>query len=250
MAAKEDWFEDDEFWAETAPFMFHEQRLANAPLEAEQVCGLLDLSAGGRILDLCCGPGRHSLALARQGFAVTGIDRTRRYLEQARRLAQAEDLEIEFVKDDMRRYRADDRFDAAISLYTSFGFFDDPQDDRRVIENLYASLRKGGGLVIETMGKEVLARLFRERDWSREENGTLFLEERKILPDWSGVEIHWILVRDGKVRDFPLRLRLYSAVELSGLLRECGFHEVTTYGTLAGDPYDHQAKRLVAVARK
>ncbi|MFH1143389.1 MAG: class I SAM-dependent methyltransferase [Candidatus Eisenbacteria bacterium] len=249
MTAGQDWFEDDAFWSEMAPYMFHEQRMAATPIEVDQLLALLELPPGAGILDLCCGPGRHSLELARRGYRVTGVDRTAAYLESARRQGQAENLEIEFVQADMRAFRRAASFDAALNLYTSFGFFSDPADDRRVLENIRASLNPGGMLVIETMGKEVLARTFRERDWHREDDGALFLEERTLLADWSALEARWILIRGAARREHGFRLRLYSAAELRDLIHDVGFGAVRACGSLAGVPYDHQARRLVMVAR-
>jgi SAM-dependent methyltransferase len=245
------WYEDDGFWEATAPYLFNQRRLDATHEQVDQVLELLQIEPGAQVLDLCCGPGRHSLELARRGFSVTGVDRTTLYLEQARKQAQIEKLSAEFIQEDMRRFRQPDGFNAAINLYTSFGYFDDPADDRHVLANLFSSLKQDGTLVMEMMSKEVLARIFRERDWWQDEgDGTLFLEERKLTSDWTRVESRWILVRDGTQREFTLTLRLYAASELTVLLEDCGFETVEIYGGLEGEPYDHTAKRLVAVARR
>jgi 2-polyprenyl-3-methyl-5-hydroxy-6-metoxy-1,4-benzoquinol methylase len=72
--------------------------------EVEQIASLLELHAGVSICDLCCGVGRHSLELARHGLNVTGVDRTALYLEQARKKAEAEGLDVRFVREDMRSF--------------------------------------------------------------------------------------------------------------------------------------------------
>jgi hypothetical protein len=99
------------------------------------------------------------------------------------------------------------------------------------------------------MGKEIIARIFRERDWS-EEDGVLLLEERRVSDDWSWMSNRWIVVEDGVRTDFELSHRLYSARELKSLFTDVGFREVTTYGDFEGSEYDHTAQRLVVVARK
>jgi SAM-dependent methyltransferase len=243
------WYEKDEFWETMANLMFAGPRWAAAPVEIEEVVALLRVKPPATILDLCCGPGRHSLELARRGFHVTGVDRTLSYLEKARQQAAAEKLEIEFVQEDMRRFSRPDAFDGVINLFTSFGYFENPAEDRQVLVNLHRSLKPGGALVMDTVGKEVLARIFRERDW-REEDGVILLEERRISHDWSWIDNRWILLKDQSRREFRVSHRIYSAAELSGLLKDCGFASVETYGDLAGSPYDHLATRLVTVARK
>jgi SAM-dependent methyltransferase len=243
------WHEQDEFWETVAPILFGPRRWADTPAEVEKVVSLLGIGPGAHILDLCCGVGRHSLELARRGFRVTGVDRTRLYLDRASEQAKEEGLKIEFVQDDMRTFCRPDAFDVVINLFTSFSYFEDPEEDRQVLLNVYRSLKPGGVFLLEMMGKEILARIFRERDW-REEDGVLILEERKISQNWSWIENRWIIIKGNHRTELRLSHRLYSAVELTSLLTGCGFAHVDAYGDLAGSAYDHMAKRLVIVARK
>jgi len=235
------WHEDDDFWEMTAPLMFTEARWTAAQEEIDRVVALLGLEAGASILDLCCGPGRHSLELARRGYAVTGVDRTAAHLEKARKRAEAEGLTVEFVQEDVRRFCRPEAFDGAVNLFTSFGYFEDPADDALVAANIWRSLRGNGRLVMDVMGKEVLARKFRERDWD-EQNGVIRIAERKICKDWTWIENRWIILRGEGRREFKVSHRLYSAAELRALLLDCGFESANIY--------DHEAKRLVAVAHK
>jgi SAM-dependent methyltransferase len=202
-----------------------------------------------KILDLCCGIGRHSLEFARRGFHVTGVDRTKSYLDKARQKAKTEKLNIEFINEDMRKFCRADTFDVVINMFTSFGYFEDADNDRQVVENVYRSLKSDGKFLIEIMGKELVARDFRERDWN-EINGVIILEDRKLLNNWEKIESRWIILKDGQQVEHKFVLRLYSAVEISSLLKQCGFSDVEIYGSLEGINYDHKANRLVAVARK
>ncbi len=244
------WHDDDRFWEKTRDRMFHRRRWETAPAEVEAALRLLGVPEGASILDLPCGPGRHALELARRGFQVTGVDRTAAYLDEARRRSQEANVQVEWIEADMRDFRRPGAFDAIINLFTSFGYFEDPAEDRRVAENFFASLKPGGRLLMDMMGKEVLARVFRERDWHEEEDGTLFLEERTITRDWSWLENRWIAIRGSRREEFRLGLRLYSAAELGKLLNDVGFVEIQAYGSLEGGPYDHTARRLVMLAHK
>jgi SAM-dependent methyltransferase len=243
------WYEQDTFWNTVASVLFTERRWSDAPTEVERVVSLLELEPGAHVLDLCCGVGRHSLELARRGFQVTGVDRTQPYLDRASRQAEAEGLKAEFVQEDVRNFCGPDTFDAAVNLFTSFGYFEDPEEDRQVATNVYRSLKSGGAFLIDMMGKEILARVFRERDWD-EENGVLILEERKITKNWSWMESRWIIFADNNRAEVNFAHRIYSAVELASLLTDCGFAHVDAYGDLEGSAYDHLARRLVVVARK
>lgn len=244
------WHEDDRFWQESAPWLFRQARWERSGEEVEQVIALLDLASGASVLDMGCGPGRHSLELAERGFRVTGVDRTSMYLEEARRRAQDAGLKVDWIQADMREFSGPDAFDAAINLFTAFGYFEDGAEDRRVLQNLLVSLKPGGRLVIDLMGKEILARIFQARDWELKEDGSMILYERRIAQDWSWVENTWILVQEGQSQQFELGHRLYSAAELKSLLKDVGFDEVQAFGGLDGSPYDQHAKRLVVVAER
>jgi SAM-dependent methyltransferase len=99
-----EWHEQDEFWEALEGWLFDEERLSETPREVSEAIGLLGLEPRARILDLCCGPGRHSIELARRGYRVVGVDRTARYLEAARRRTAEEGLSIEFVAVERREY--------------------------------------------------------------------------------------------------------------------------------------------------
>jgi ubiquinone/menaquinone biosynthesis C-methylase UbiE len=229
--------------------MFSEQRWERVPEEAERIIALLGIEPGASVLDLCCGPGRHSLELARRGFRVTGVDRTASYLEQARTKAHEEGLDIEFVQEDMRAFCRPDAFEGTINVFTSFGYFEDPAEDRKVLANLYRSLKPGGCVLLDTIGKEVLARIYQARDW-QERDGILLLQERNVQSNWGWMEIRWIMIEGTERKEFTLGHRLFSATELMALFKEAGFTSVDAYGNLEGAPYDQTARRLIVVARK
>ncbi len=246
---KKPWYEDESFWRTFESTMFDRERLGAAAGEIEQIIELLDVEKGARMLDLCCGIGRHSLELARRGYQVVGVDLTEEYLAKARRQAETEHLNVEFIRSDMRRFCLPEGFDAVINMFTAFGYFQNPDDDKRVLTNIYRSLREGGKLIIDVMGKEVLARIFQRRRWE-EQDGRILLCECKLCRNWSWAENRWILLEGGDRREFRFGHRIYSAVELSGLLTDCGFSCVSVHGDLSGVDYDDNAKRLIAVAIK
>jgi SAM-dependent methyltransferase len=243
------WHDSDEFWGTTAPFMFTGARWDSAQDEVDQVIRLLGVEPGAQLLDLCCGPGRHSLALAGSGFRVTGVDRTAVYLEKARKKAEENKLSVEFIQEDIRTFNRPSAFDASFSLFTSFGYFENPKENQRVLLNLYESLKEGGKLLLDVMGKEVLARIFQERDWI-EQDGVYFLQEREVSRDWGWMVNRWILLQGAQKREFEVSHWLYSATELSLMVREAGFGVVEVFGSLDGIPYDNNARRLVVVAQK
>jgi SAM-dependent methyltransferase len=244
------WYERDELWVKMGQVMFGGQRMEMAVAEVDSLIQLLEISAEDRILDLCCGIGRHSNELARRGYGVTGVDRTKSYLEIARGTAKNEGLSTEFVHMDMRDFVREDSFDVVLSMFTSFGYFDDDSQQMTVLDNVFRSLRPGGRFIIETMGKEVLARIFQEADWSEGDYG-IHLERRKPTDDWGKMENTWILIsKDGTRHEWNVTHYLYSAVELKSLLSSAGFEDVKAYGGLDGSTYDNTARRLAVVGMK
>ena len=246
-----EWFEDDSLWRELYPVLFPEERLRLGEEEVPKVLRLAGLPemTDAAALDLCCGPGRHALPLARRGLRVTAVDRTPFFLERARERAQAAGLTVEFVEADMREFRRAAAFDLALSLFTSFGYFAARDEDLQVLRNVRASLRPRGVLVMDVAGKEWLARHFEATRSRTLEDGSLFVDRCQVVDDWTRVENEWILIKDGRARTLRLRLNVYSGQELKDRLLQAGFARVDLYGSLDGVPYDREATRLVAVAR-
>lgn len=242
------WGDEEELWELAAPAVFAADRTTDARRDVDAVMRLLALQRGARVLDMCAGQGRHAIELAQRGMRVTAVDRSRTYLDVARESARAAGVELELVREDMRRFVAPQTFDAALNLYTSFGYFDGEEENRRVASNMRASLVPGGGAVFELRGKEVLAAKGATLSWT-EAGGVLLLEEPRVGPDWEWVEYRFVLVREGVTRRYRVRHRLYSGVELRMTLHAAGFVDVTLYGGFDGRPYDDHAELLVAVAR-
>ncbi|HSL21446.1 MAG TPA: class I SAM-dependent methyltransferase [Vicinamibacterales bacterium] len=245
-----EWFEDPAFWETFFPYIFSDERLRFAPDDVERVITLVGAPAPQDVLDLACGTGRHAAAFARKGWRVTGVDRTRAALDAARTHAEQAGLDIEFVECDMREFRRPASFDLIVNLFTSFGYFEDPADDVRVLRNMHEALRPGGALVIDVMGKEVLARVLQETRSTVASDGTLMIWRTATAADWTRVNGEWYAIKAGIVRSFRVDHSIYSGAELRALLGRAGFSGVRLYGDLDAHEYGIAASRLVAVARK
>ncbi|TBR21670.1 class I SAM-dependent methyltransferase, partial [bacterium] len=112
---------------------------------------VLGLKPGTRLLDICCGVGRHSLPLARAGMDVTGLDVSPVYLAEARRRAKKAGLSVRLVRGDMRRANFAAEFDAAMNLWTSFGYFSTAAEDLAALRAARAALKPGGLFLLETI---------------------------------------------------------------------------------------------------
>lgn len=156
---------------------------------------------------------------------------------------------MEFVQEDMRTFRRSNHFDLALNLNTSFGYFEDQADDLLALQNIHASLLPEGSLVLQTIGTEVLKRIYQHRDWTEIE-GSFFLQERRPTEDWGRMDVRLIKFASGQKEEWSFTHRLFSAEQLANQMRDAGFRSVKTYGDFEGGPYDETAHALVVVAQK
>ena len=238
---------DEEFWTEFKNLLFAEEKLESSKEEIEKITDLANLEAGMKVLDMPCGVGRHSIELQKKGFEVVGVDKTKDYIEDAK--AEDESGDIEFVREDMKDFRRENSFDAAINWWNSFGYFEDREDDRQMLENIHISLKKGGVFLMDLWSKELTAMNDFQKYWS-ETDGIYNMEEGKVRDDWKKVERTWIKVENGETVEYTWEQRLYAASELEQMLKQVGFSTVKFYGNVKGDEYNGEADRLILVARK
>jgi SAM-dependent methyltransferase len=245
-----EWFEDETLWRELYPYVFPADRVAAAPAQVSQILSLAAVTEGA-VLDLCCGPGRHSLELARRGFTVTGVDSSPFLLERAREKADAASLAVEWVLDDMRQFQRPGTFDLACNLFTSFGYFEREEDNLRVLCNVSESLRDGGTLVMDMVGKERVVRQGLNEQRTEFADGVVLIQQPNVNQDWTRMHLEWTVTKPAaESRTYRFEHHLYSGSELQSRLLSCGFSRVRLFGDLQGSPYGPDATRLVAVARK
>ncbi len=244
-----EWFESTDFWVDLYPYMFKPETFERAGEEVRLILELIGVDTP-RVLDLCCGPGRHAVAMAQAGHEVTGVDLTPFLLERARERAAEAGVDIEWIQADMREFVRPGAFELCINMFTAFGYFDDKDEDLLVLENIHASLAPGGVLLMDVVGKERLARIFSPTTSEELPGESVLVQRHEIFDDWTRIRNEWILIKDGVIKTFEFHHTLYSGQELKERMFQAGFESVALYGDLAGDLYDTNAKRLVAVARK
>jgi SAM-dependent methyltransferase len=150
----------------------------------------------------------------------------------------------------MREFRRESEFDAVIHWWNSFGYFETREDNLEVLENMKASLKEGGGLVMEIWSKELFAQKGLDKRWSEQDQDTFLLEEHEVKDDWNKVESTWIRATEEGLNKVEWSKKIYSAKELEDMLEEAGFSEIEFYGTLEEDPYNFEAERLFVKAMK
>lgn len=218
----------------------------------EQVRFLLEATGADpswRVLDLCCGNGRCLRPLARFGVRAVGLDLSRAYLEQAKEAGDEQGASAALIRGNMRALPFGERFDLVISMFTSFGYFDDPGDNQRVLDEIARVLRPGGLFLIDLVNRDWVIRNFQPRGWTELDEGYL-LEERRFDPERNMMVNRWISSLPDAVREVHLTHYMYSAHELSGMLGQAGLELSKLFGGLDGRPFVFDSHRLVALARK
>jgi len=218
--------------------------------EAARLIDVMGLPSGARLLDVPCGQGRHAHLLAEAGYDVDGLDYSKELLAKAKQRGTGRTLR--YTRGDMRHLPAKwtGRFDAVLNLFTSFGFFAEPADDRRVIAE-FARVLKPDGLLVWYGGNRdgVMAR-FLERDWWQTTDETLIAQERSFDPLSGILTVHTVWSGRKNRGSREHRIRLYTPTRLAELCAEAGLYVEAAYDGLRDRPLVRSSSEMLVVARK
>ena len=248
-----EWYNDPKYWEANRSFIWSKKRVEMSEAAAEKIAALLDMKSGESILDMACGFGRHSLALSKRGYSVTGIDLNTNFINEARKKAIDLNLDARFNCADMLGFVESDSFDNIIFMYNSFGYFLDPEDDKKVLQNSLLSLKPGGKLILQVPNREGIMRSRSSRNfryWHEEDNGKIRLEEATANDDWTWNTTRWIILDGIERQEYTYGMRLYDKIELCALLSSIGFCEIKTFSSISGKPYSKDVPQIVLVAQK
>ena len=223
--------------------------VGKAPMEAAFVVRQLKLKKGAALLDLCCGPGRHAVEFARKGLAVTGYDLCADYLEEAAARARKKRVSLRLLRGDMRRLKFKGGFDAAVNLFTSFGYFQNVSDDLKTLRGVARALKPGGLFIMDIIHGDFVRNNFTPRSW-HDLGGHYQLEETALTGD--GAFNTWtnIYKKTGKILKRSFFSRLYNKPRLSAALGKAGLKPLKFWGDFRGRPLSAKSNRLIVLARK
>jgi SAM-dependent methyltransferase len=219
---------------------------------AQEVAGvmtMLELRRGARILDLCCGQGRHAVPLAGAGYRMTGLDRSSYLLAQAQRAAGEAGIEVHWVRGDMRWLPWREQFDACVNLFTAFGYFEDDAENEQVLRQVYNVLKPGGTFLLDVSNRDYhLLRLW-PNGWRRHGRAVI-LEDTDFDPITCRFTMTFTWAEGAKWESLTHSVRHYTAPELAGMLKRAGLTPVAFHGDFDGSDFDLYTKRLIVVSRK
>jgi ubiquinone/menaquinone biosynthesis C-methylase UbiE len=221
--------------------------------EAEFIVNVLKLDSNSRVLDLCCGFGRHTHEISNLiNCQIVGIDLSDEYLSIARKKYSAPN--IKYLKGDMRNIQIKEQFDAVTNLFTSFGFFESDEDNEKVIQQVNKSLKNGGLFLLDIENKfnfvlnDVLKK---EYHWQQIDNHKYcFIFNEYDLANEREIFNAKIIESDKEEINVGYNIRLYSLPELKSLFKRNGLELINFWGDFDKSEYSIHSRRLITLAKK
>lgn len=243
---------------------FYDQHLATLLLvpasgkEVLQTCDFLEkvlkLNPEDRIFDQCCGTGRLSIELGLRDFSITGIDQADIYIQQAKRDATTHKIDAHYATADAFIYETDKLCDAAFNWWTSFGYSDDDQQNVKMLQRAYTSLRPGGLFALDYMNVPNLYRNFQPSMITRrktDDGELVLLRESRIDSQLDILHKKWTYhLPSGEKVEHDSSTRLYTPRQLRQLFMESGFHDMHFYGDTDYSPLSLQSPRCIITGNK
>ena len=241
---KGDWFET---WFDTSYYhiLYQNRDFSEAERFINNLLGHLNLSKNANCLDLACGKGRHSIFINKKGYKVTGVDLSANSISEAKPF---ENETLSFDTHDMREVYKENAYDVIFNLFTSFGYFDDYQDNLKVLNSINKMLVNDGLVVIDFMNADfVLDHLVQK------EVKTLDGIDFNITKSYDGKHIFKNIdfSDKGKEHHFQEKVQAIKKEEFESLLEEAGFEIQNIYGDFSLSPFNKKdSDRLIIIAKK
>jgi len=242
-----EWFED---WFDTNDYLnvYRHRNEQDAKKLVNLILQNVIIPPGSKVLDMACGTGRHSILFAENGFSVTAVDLSKNLLSIAKESSRAAGVIINFVHSDIRSFCLSTKFNLAVNLFTSFGYFEDECDNFLILKNAYDHLFENGYFVIDFFNRRYVEdNLIPEsRDEIFDEN---IIQRRSI--EGNRVEKQIIIRKNGSEKLFHESVRMYRKEELFKALKAEGFKIRKFFGDSSGKSFDLESSpRIIIIAQK
>lgn len=241
---KSEWFET---WFDTTYYhiLYQNRDFTEAERFINNLLGYLNLSKNANCLDLACGKGRHSIFINKKGYKVTGVDLSENSISEAKPF---ENETLSFDTHDMREVYKENTYDVIFNLFTSFGYFDDYEDNLKVLNAVNKMLVKDGLVVIDFMNAYFVLDNLVEKEIK-----TLDGIDFQITKSYDGKHIFKNIdfSDQGTEYHFQEKVQAIKKEEFEMLLKEAGFEIQKIYGDFSLSPFNRkESDRLIIIAKK
>jgi len=218
--------------------------------EVESLLKLLTPRSSDLILDVCCGDGRHAHLLADAGLRVVGLDRSIAFTREAAAKKPAAGGYPFIVRADMRQIPFRSVFTIVLNLFNSFGYLDDPADDRRALAEMARCLRPGGRLLLETRNKNFQIAGVPFSAPTRLADGDQALVRVFYDPVSRQLKSRWTRIGPPETLYAESAIRLYSPEEFMDMFAAAGLRVLELYGDYDQRPFLDSHRKLLILAQK
>ena len=242
-----EWFKE---WFNTKEYLevYQHRNDADAKELFTLIMNNIQIQKDGKVLDLACGAGRHSILFAKMGFDVTAVDLSENLLKVAKANAHFEDVKVRFIEADLRHFWLNEKFDLIVNLFTSFGYFENDEENFSIFSTASGLLKPGGFFVFDFMNRGYV-----ENFLVKESKGQIASEEitqkRRIEGDRVIKDI--IICNNGDTKTFYESVKMYRLNELKLAITEKGLAIKETFGDFKGNKYiEESSPRIIIIAQK
>jgi SAM-dependent methyltransferase len=220
-----------------------------AQKECEFIKKMLDMRPEHEILDIPCGFGRHAAEFTRQGYKITGMEYHPVQIKKAKEYMENEGVSFDIIQADMRNIPHKNRYDRLYNFFTSFGYFND-EENEKTIGQFHEALKPGGLLLIETMNRDFDLKIDSDRSIWRKVDGSIELNTQNLDPLTSILTVNRVIINiDKSIYETQFQLRVYSPHELISILKKHNF-EIVKICDREGNDIKIYSSRIVMVAKK
>ncbi len=240
MTKKKEWFVS---WFDTNYYhtLYKHRDYKEAENFMRNLVSFLQLKKEAVLLDLACGKGRHAIYLNSLGYNVVGADLSKNSIKKAKK---HENNSLKFVEHDMRNPFTS-KFDVILNLFTSFGFFEDDNEDIASLQNIKNGLNEHGVAVIDFMNcKKVISNLIPEEILLIE--GITFKINRYVEKGFIVKEINF--EADGEKHTYYEKVKNLDFQKINSYLNSVGFRIKHTFGNYQLDDFNEESSdRLILI---
>lgn len=238
-----DWFSTDEYL-----YVYRHRNEEDADKLVKLILDNVKLKKFSEILDIACGAGRHSILFAQKGLKVTAIDLSKKLIHLAKQSSNELKLKINFIICDLRALPIVKQFDLVVNLFTSFGYFDDDDENYNIVRTAFKHTKKNGYFILDYFNSAFVRNNLIPVTVENLPGGMITqhrsIEGNRVIKKIS------VENKNGK-KQYLESVRLYDKVEIEKIISETGFKILYEFGNFRGNAFDlKDSERIIIIAKK